>query len=187
MSLKPQVIGLRVHGKFLGTRTLGRSTAVELRDRIGDADSPVVIDFAKVEVASSPFLDELACALRSSIADSPGRFVVLANLNEDVRDTLVLVLRHRNMTLTVLHDDALHLIGGREHLDETLVQAQALGTFTAGDLAERLKLKLPNLHQRLAQLQAAGAVARVETSGAQRPVRFATPQHDELVAAVAVA
>lgn len=143
------------------------------------------MDFKGVEVASSPVLDEIARALRAAIADYPDRFVVLANLNEDVRDTMLLVLEARDMSLTTLRNDTLELLGGREHLEQTLAEAQALGTFTAAELAERLKVKLPNLHHRLNELQAAGAVARIETRGgaSRRAIQFATPNPRELTPA----
>lgn len=184
--MKHDVVAFRVRGRVLGTRSLGTRIATELRERIAASDAPVIVDFAQVEVASSPVLDEIACALRASITDHPGRFAVLTHLNEDVRDTLELVLERRDMTLTALTGDALQLIGGRKHLEDTLAEAQELGTFTAGELAERLELKLPNLHQRLVQLQAAGAVVRAEPAGGPtRPVVFTTPDAEQLAAAVA--
>lgn len=183
--MKMDVVAVRIYGRVLGTRALGVDIAADLRERTAAAGATVVVDFAGVEVASSPVLDEIACALRGTILDHPGRFVVLAHLNEDVRDTLDLVLERRDMTLTLLTDAELHVVGGRQHLDETLAQAVQLGTFTASELADRLELKLPNLHQRLAQLQAAGAVARVEPPGSpSRPLVFATPSADDLATAI---
>lgn len=184
MSVKPEVVALRAHGRVLGTRELGRELAALLRDRVASAKSTVLVDFDQVEIASSPLLDEVACALRAAIADHSGRCVVLANLNEDVCDTLLLVLERRDMSLAVLGDDQLQLIGGRQHLEETLRSAQELGQFTAAQLAERLKIKLPNLHQRLTQLQAAGAVTRVEpAAGSRRALMFATPSRKDLIPA----
>jgi hypothetical protein len=185
VSVKADVISLGKCGRVLGTRALGREIAELIRERTARGDRPIAVDFMGVEVASSPVLDEIARALRATIADYPDRFVVLSNLNEDVRETLVLVLRSRDMSLATLHDDALELLGGRAHLEETLAEAQALGTFTAAELAERLKVKLPNLHHRLNELQAAGAVARVPasvgTSG--RAIQFATPDPRKLTPA----
>jgi anti-anti-sigma regulatory factor len=185
VSVKPDVVSLRQGGRVLGTRRLGQELADLIRRRAAKSTRPIVVDFKDVEVASSPVLDEIARALRSAIADYPDRFVVLANLNEDVRDTLWLVLESRDMSLTTLHDDTLELLGGRAHLEETLAQAQALGTFTAAELAERLRVKLPNLHHRLNELQAAGAVARIETrAGASgRATQFATPNPRDLTPA----
>src|SRR5436305_1341627 len=184
MPMKSDVVALRAHGRVLGTRKLGSELAAALRQRVAATDGVVVVDFDGVEVASSPVLDEIACALRAAIADNPGRFVVLTNLNEDVHDTLRLVVEQRDMSLAMLKDDELQLIGGRQHLEETLRGAQELGTFTAAQLADRLELKLPNLHQRLGQLQAAGAVTRVEPAGGpQRALVFATPDIAELAPA----
>jgi DNA-binding MarR family transcriptional regulator len=183
MSVKPDVVALRTRGRALGTRALGAELAAELRQRISDASGTVLVDFDGVEVASSPVLDEIACALRAAISDNPGRLVVLTALNEDVRDTLSLVLQRREMMLATLQDRQLQLVGGRKHLEETLAEAQELGQFTAAQLADRLELKLPNLHQRLVQLQAAGAVRRVESPARQRAMVFATPNPDELTAA----
>lgn len=183
--MKPDVIGLRQRGRVLGTRSLGQELAELIRHTAADSARPMVIDFNGVEVASSPVLDEIARALRAAIADYPDRFVVLANLNEDVHDTLALVLKSREMSLTTVHDDTFELLGGRAHLEETLAEAQALGTFTAAELAERLQIKLPNLHHRLNELQAAGAIARIESrSGtSRRATRFATPNPRELTPA----
>lgn len=183
MSVNRDAVAFKMPGKVLGTRGLGREVAQQLRVRAGDGERNLFVDFAGVRVASSPFLDELACMLRAWSADHPDRFVVLTHLNEDVRDTLALVLERRDMALTELQGAELRLIGGREHLEQTLGAAQELETFTAAELAEQLELKLPNLHQRLVALQAAGAVARVHPPGApQRPVVFSTPSRTELAA-----
>lgn len=183
MSVKRDALAFKMPGKVLGTRALGREVADQLRERAGDGAQDLFVDFTGVQVASSPFLDELALALRAWNADHPDRFVVLTNLNEDVQDTLGLVLERRDMMLVAVEKGTLRLIGGRAHLDETLKAAQELEVFTASELAEQLELKLPNLHQRLVALQATGAVVRVRPDGApQRPVVFATPQSDELAA-----
>lgn len=185
MSVKSKVVALSAHGRVLGTRELGSQLADEVRKAVASAADTVLIDFGGVEVASSPVLDEIACALRAAIADHPGRFVVLTRLNDDVQDTLELVLERRDMSLGYLRDKELELLGGRQHLEETLAQAQDLETFTAAELAERLKVKLPNLHQRLNQLQAAGVVARTDptTGGSRRAIQFATPRADDLATA----
>ncbi len=185
MSVKPDVVGLGKRGRVLGTRELGQEIADQIRSRAVASKRPIVIDFRGVDVASSPVLDEIARALRAAIADYPDRYFVLADLNEDVRDTMRLVLESRSMSLATLRDDTLELLGGRAHLEETLLRAQELRTFTATELAERLEVKLPNLHHRLNELQAAGAVARVETppGGSGRAIQFATPDPRELTPA----
>jgi anti-anti-sigma regulatory factor len=183
MSVKRNALAFKVPGKVLGTRALGHEVAEQLRELAGDGEQDLFVDFASVQVASSPFLDEVARTLRAWNADHPDRFVILVSLNEDVKDTLELVLERRDMALAEVEKGTLRLIGGRAHLQETLKAAQELEVFTAAELAEQLKLKLPNLHQRLVALQATGAVVRVRPPGApQRPVVFTTPQADELAA-----
>lgn len=181
VSLKHHVVRLRDRGTMLGTRSLGAEVAEEIR-----ASDPgvgaLILDFSEVRVASSPFLDEIVCAVRSTIADNPDRYVVSAGLNEDVLDTAQLVAERRGIALAVLQADKLHVIGGKRHLEETLAAAQELGSFTAPQLAERLKLKLPNLHQRLLQLQNAGVITRTDDMSAERGRRllFGTPDPGEL-------
>jgi MarR family len=185
MSVTPQIIQLRRHGRALGTRELGAEVANEIRG--ADPTAPaLILDFAGVQVASSPFLDEVACAMRAAIVDQPDRFMLLANPNGDVADTMELVLDRRDISLTILERKTLRVLGGRRHLDETLAAARELGTFTAPELAERLKLKLPNLHQRLTQLEAAGVLTRSDDPTARRGRRllFATPPVDHLDAAL---
>lgn len=183
MSVKRNALAFKVPGKVLGTRVLGGEVAEQLRARAGDGEKDLFVDFAGVQVASSPFLDELARTIRAWNTDHPDRFVVLLNLNEDVQDTLELVLGRRDMALAEFEKGTLRLIGGRAHLEETLKAAQKLEVFTAAELAEQLELKLPNLHQRLVALQDTGAVVRVRPAGApERPLVFATPRSAELAA-----
>jgi anti-anti-sigma regulatory factor len=184
MSVKRDALAFKVPGKVLGTRTLGRDVAAELLRRAGSGGHDLIVDFSGARVASSPFLDEVAKALRAWKLDHADRYLLLTGLNEDVADTLTLVLERLEMTLTQLKGGKLKLIGGREHLDITLEKAEQLEVFTASELAEQLQLKLPNLHQRLVALQAAGAVVRVRPEGAPvRPGKFAVPPA-ELAAAL---
>jgi anti-anti-sigma regulatory factor len=183
MSVKRDALAFRVPGKVLGTRTLGKEVAEQLRRRADDGAHDLIVDFSGTRVASSPFLDEVARTLRAWNADNPDRFVLLTGLNEDVADTLALVLERLGMTLAELQGRKLQLIGGREHLKQTLEKAQELKVFTAAQLADQLELKLPNLHQRLVALERAGVVVRVRPQGApSRPVLFEVPSSDELAA-----
>jgi DNA-binding MarR family transcriptional regulator len=185
MSVKLDVIRIRERGRVVGTRSLGADVAEEIRSS-DPAAKALVLDFTGVRVASSPFLDEVVCASRAAIVDHPDRHVVYGGLDEDVLDKLELVAERRGIALTVLEADELRILGGRRFLDETLAAAQELGEFAATDLAERLELKLPNLHQRLTQLQAAGAITRADDPTAQRGrrLKFATPDARELTASL---
>ncbi len=185
MSLKPQIYSLRRHGKVLGTRSLGTKIARELRE--SDSTRPgLIVDFSDIRVASSPVLDEIAIAMRSLASDHAYDYVLLANLNEDLLDTLELVVKRRDIVLTALgQDGTLETVGGSHQLEETLAAAEELGTFTAPELAERLELKLPNLHQRLKQLEAAGALSRSDDPSAERGRRllFAAPPESQTAGA----
>lgn len=185
MLMKSQTIRLDRFGRVLGTRALGAQAAELVRDT-EPTKTVLIVDFDGVAVASSPFLDEVACALRAVIADRPEQYVILTRLNEDVADTMELVAERRKVVLTQLSGKKLGLLGGRGHLEETLEAARELDSFTAPDLAERLELKLPNLHQRLKQLQDAGALTRSEDPTAQRGRRhfYKTVPADEVETAL---
>ncbi len=129
----------------------------------------VVLSFAGVEVASPPFLDELLSSIHASLhgADA-NKLIVLDGLNEDVRESLLLVLERRKLALANLENDQIKLLGGSRQLRETLREAQRMGEFSAPDLAERLQIKLPALHQRLQALLETGAVSRTRDSARER-------------------
>jgi hypothetical protein len=171
MSMKPKVIRLSRHGRALGTRALGETVAEQVASTGRNAPA-LIVDFTGVRVASSPFLDEVALAVHASIAAERPRYVLLAGMNADVADTMKLVLDRRNMTLGALEDEQLEVLGGGPRLQETLEAAQKLGTFTAAELAEQLSQKLPNLHQRLAQLQDAGVLSSEDDPSARRGRRL---------------
>jgi hypothetical protein len=99
MSVKLDVIRLRKRGRVVGTRALGSEVADEIRSS-DPAAKALVLDFTGVRVASSPFLDEVVCATRAAIVDHPDRHVVYGGLDEDVLDTLDLVVERRGVALT---------------------------------------------------------------------------------------
>jgi DNA-binding MarR family transcriptional regulator len=110
--------------------------------------------------------------MHAAIAAKRPPFVLLAAMNADVTDTMTLVLTRRNMALGALENEQLEVLGGGPRLQETLEAAQKLGTFTAAELAERLAQKLPNLHQRLSQLQDAGVLSSENDPTARRGRRL---------------
>jgi DNA-binding MarR family transcriptional regulator len=171
MSVKLARLDLAEHGGSLSTRDLGRTVGRTALDSVGDAGQ-VVLNFTGVEIASPPFLDELILALRPLTAGGDtGRLLVVVGLNDDVRETLEIVLDRRKLVLTTAEDDRLDLLAGNDQLQRTLREAAAMGTFTAPELAERLELKLPALHQRLKALTDVGALARSQDPTAERGIR----------------
>lgn len=163
----------------LSTRPRGREAA----DRIQEAldQSSVVINFAGVEVATPSYLDEIVRRISGLLRGNQERLVVITGVNEDISESLELVLEKRGMALATVQDEQLKLLGGSVQLKKTLVAARRLGTFNAPDLAKELELKLPNLHQRLKDLMEAGALAREPDDSAVRGKRhrYETPDPSE--------
>jgi len=159
------------YGKVLATRAEGLRAASDLR-RLATEPRDVVVDFAHVEAVTPPFIDELLRGVEALLERHGSSVLVATNLNEDVRETLEMVLERRNHALAHFHEDELGLLGGAPHLAETLREARRLGEFTASQLAERLALKLPNANQRLVALHQAGAVGRERDLQAERGIRF---------------
>jgi hypothetical protein len=155
-----QLLNLVEYGRVLSTRERGRQAADRLQDALVGGNA-VVLNFAGVEVASPSFLDEVLIRLRGVLSGSGSAVVVVAGLNEDVAESLELVLDRRKMALAALDDDKLTLLGGSAQLQETLSEASKLGSFKAPELAKNLKIKLPNLHQRLKSLAEGGAIGKV--------------------------
>lgn len=157
-----QLLNLVEYGKVLSTRELGRQAADQLQDALVEGGA-VVLNFAGVEVASTSFLDEVVMRLKGTLGGRGSSVVVVAGLIEEVQESLILVLNNRKLALAALDEDKLTLLGGNRQLEETLDAASRLGeTFKAPDLAESLRIKLPNLHQRLKSLTEGGAIARAD-------------------------
>jgi DNA-binding MarR family transcriptional regulator len=183
MSLKPRAYVLSDHGGVLATRELGRTVGRELQDALVDAPG-LVLSFAGVEVASPPFLDELLASIHASLhGGEANKLLVLDGLNDDVKESLLIVLERRKLALANLEDDQIKLLGGSRQLKETLREAQHMGEFSAPELAERLEIKLPALHQRLQALLETGAVGRTrETTGERGRHAYRAPKPRDLEA-----
>lgn len=186
MSLKPRRYDLALLGRVLATRPAGRAAGVEAAARLADEDR-LLLNFHGVEVASPPFLDELMVALRGVLLGGKKRWLLVTGCNEDVKESLEMVVGRQKMVLAVMKRDEVELLGSTPQLAETLEAAREMGSFTAPELAEHLKLKLPAVHQRLNALLEAGALGRVDDPTATRGKRgiYSTPPKDEVQAAAA--
>lgn len=145
-------------GAVLSTRERGREAADKAEAAIHDGG--LILSFAGVEIATPSFLDELFTRIAGLLRQNETLFVVVVGLADEVRESLDLVFEKRQLRMAVLGDKQIELLGGTEQLEETFKAAQKLGSFTAPDLADELKIKLPSLHQRLAALLEAGALTR---------------------------
>ena len=132
----------------------------------------VVLDFKDVIALTPPFLDELFDSVKTMLSRHSGSTTVVAtNLDDDLLDSIELVLEKRGSPLAWAHEDEIRLLAAAPHLRETLEAAAQSREFTATDLAERLKLQPTTVNQRLAALLEAGAVAR-EREPSERGVRY---------------
>jgi hypothetical protein len=168
-----QHIYMRDHGQFLSTRQAGKAAATAFQ-RITRNPGDVILDFAGVEAATPPYLQELFDAVTGLILASQGngRIVLAANLNADLAETMRYVAGHAKRGVVVLHGRQLDLIEDRPHLAETLREAQRLRPFfTAPELAERLEIKPDAATQRLKQLVDLGAAERRVDPDSRRGVR----------------
>jgi hypothetical protein len=180
MSLKLERYDLLQHGPVLATRSTGREVGRVVAERLAD-EPGLLLNFRGVDVASPSFLFELISAIRATLMAPPSRWLLVTGMNDDVRESAELVLERLKMMLGVLRNDQIELLGGSEHLQDTIKAAQALEVFTAPDLARELELKLPALHQRLNQLVEAGVLAREDDPTATRGKRskFTSPPVQE--------
>jgi hypothetical protein len=168
MSLKPIPYALSKHGAVLATRELGRRVGRELQDALTGAPG-LVLSFAGVEVASPPFLDELLSSVHAVLyGGEADKLLVVDAMNDDVKESLQMVVERRKLAIATLEDRQIKLLGGSRQLRETLREAQSMGEFSAPELAERLEIKLPALHQRLQALLETGAVGRSSESAGER-------------------
>jgi len=189
MSLNITRYDLVRHGRVLATRPKGREAARAAAEQLSDS-SGMLLNFYEVDVASPPFLDEIVQALRAVLMSGDKRWLLVTGYNEDVGESLEMVLARHKMALASVasvQDDELKLLGGSSQLAETLREAQRMGTFTAPDLADRLKIKLPALHQRLNALTESGALGREDDPTATRGKRgiYSVPSPEEIAEAAA--
>jgi DNA-binding transcriptional ArsR family regulator len=171
MSTPPLHFELRRFGQVLATRQQGQEVARSLATDAAD-ERDVVLDFGDVAALTPPFLDELFDAIRARLNRYEGATTVLAtNLDDDLIDSIELVLEKRGFPLAWQEEDEVKLIAAAPHLRETLAAAAEAQEFTASDLAARLNLQPTTVNQRLAALLESGAVARTREPS-KRGVRY---------------
>ena len=138
----------------------------------------IVLDFNDVAAVTPPFLDELFESVRGILKRNEGSTTVIAtNLDDDLIDSIEVVLEKRGFPLAWQDQDRLELLAAAPHLRTTLEAAAEAQEFTATDLAARLRLQPTTVNQRLVALLEAGVVAR-EREPSERGIkyRYRTPQ-----------
>ena len=151
-------------GAFLATRDRGREVRSDIETVIRGSGSGeyIVLDFDGIQEITVSFGDECVAKLLvdRSADENADWSLALANLNDEVLETLGLVLGRRKLAAAVIGPAGLGLVGDNGWLGLTLDVAAAMGIFRANDLAERLGLTAQAANNRLRQLVATGAVRR---------------------------
>lgn len=180
MSVKPTLVDMAKEGQILSSRQSGAKAADKIAKAM--AKGTVVVSFKAVQIATPTYLDEIVARMAGGLRKNEDTVVVLTQMNEEVHESLELIAGKRGVAIAELSDKQIELIGGKKQLDETLKAAQELGEFTAPELAEKLKIKLPALHQRLQDLMEAGVVTREpdKSSKRGRPHGYSTPDPKKL-------
>ncbi|MER7007490.1 hypothetical protein ABT297_31220 [Dactylosporangium sp. NPDC000555] len=160
---------VRPHGKFLATREPAKLVLRELQDKIPANTYTLVIDFTGVDAMTHSYCDEFLARYYATLAstgnnsDSTDRSpatVLLTGLEEDVRETITICLERSDLIALEDRDGQPFVLAASAVLNETFEAARQLGTFTALQLAERMRVTAPNANNRLKRLVAARALLR---------------------------
>lgn len=170
--MKPFVLNLaKDYGPVLASRPDGRRAADVVEEALRSGPG-VVLNFRGVEIVTPSYLDEIFMRAAGVLRSGGSGLLVASNFGDEVRETVELVLEHRKMMLASIDKEHVALLGGSRQLQETLKAAHTLKEFTSADLAKELKVKLPNLHQRLKALEQSGALSKRRDETAERGTRF---------------
>lgn len=170
-------IQMSLAGSILSKRDVALALAEQIENTI-PRDAALILHFAGVQIATTSFLDELLLRLRVlvHVSDS-SMLIVVGGMDDVVAETMELVLWQRKLALATVTKNQIELLGGSRLLTETFEAASRLATFTATELADELKVKLPDLRQRLDALLEVGAVTRepYETVEGGKRYKFRAP------------
>lgn len=177
--MKPLLIQLAKQRRVLMGRDQGEAVAARMEAGF-KKQQIVVLGFGGVSMVTPSFLDAIFTRAKGYLGRPEQSLLLAIGMNEDVSETVSLVLKHNKLMLATMHDDArMELLGGSQQLQETLEAASGHPEFTPKDLADELGVKLPALHQRLKVLSDAGAVRQVGSKRGKSDV-YAGPNPAEL-------
>lgn len=154
-------------GRVLSTRLAGEEARHSIERAIASLSSgqAVCLDFRDVTAITVPFADECVGQLLSShlsgyYEDHP---LFVANMNDDVRETLAAALRQRRLAvLSVADGSGAELLGGDDLLRRTVEAAYEIGEpFGAAEIADKLGVTAQAANNRLKALLRSGALSRV--------------------------
>lgn len=169
-----QVCHLANEGKQLWTREKARDLRAALTPiidglAVGDC---LVIDAKGVEVFDYSFANELFGKLALAFAgEHAGRFVIVENLTAYTYENLAKALEGMQLAMIERRGGKLELIGKVHPTDHETFNAivRAKGGATAAELAEKLKINVNAMNERLSKLIGLGLARREKgTSGVGR-------------------
>jgi hypothetical protein len=155
----------RAGRRWLLARENGADVCRLLEQRARSLPSPLsvlVLDFVGVEAMTFSFADEFVgryLALRGARV-VPETGIVLAGLNDDTREEVEAVLRHRDVAAVNRAEAGSRLLSADAQLEQTYELALLLSSFSALQLAGKLGITPQNANNRLKRLHDAGAVHR---------------------------
>ena len=172
-------------GTFLATRDKGRELREEVERRLRELapGEALILDFDGVHAATPSFVDELVGKLIAARAAGEHDEVgfLLANVNDEVRETVELVAERRGAAVAMLEGLDVRVLAAERWLIDTVAGAVRLERFRAAELAELLNLSAQAANNRLKAAVVSGAVSRersVPTGGGKEFIyRVAVPIH----------
>ena len=158
-----------------GSQLWTKEKARQIRSRVAtiltalEAGDVLVVDAAGVEVFDFSFATELfGKALLTLAVESPGRFLIVENLNECTEENLNQALESLNVAMIERREAKLNLLGKVHPADrETFAAIAEVGAAaTAGALSRDLEVNLTAMNERLSKLTSMGIVRREKGSSA---------------------
>jgi hypothetical protein len=158
-----------------GSHLWTKEKARQIRSRVGkvlatlEAGDVLVIDAGAVEAFDFSFAAELfAKTLMTLSVESPGRFLIVENLNECTGENLNQALESNNVAVIERREMKLSLLGKVHPADRETFAAilDAGAVVSAGALSRHLVVSLTAMNERLSKLTSMGIVRREKASSA---------------------
>jgi hypothetical protein len=163
--LKLSQYGYQLWTKEKARQIRSRVAAILNILEIGDV---LVIDAAAVEAFDFSFATELfGKTLMTLAVESPGRFLIVENLNECTEENLNQALESLNVAMIERRETTLSLLGKVHPADqETFTAVVKAGAVSAGAMSKNLEVNLTAMNERLSKLTSMGIVRREKGSSA---------------------
>jgi hypothetical protein len=149
----------------LSSRELGADVRRRLRQAIAEQPPETTADlcFDGVHDMSFAFADEAIAKLIVArlLDDDESRSLIASHATADVADAIDAALTPKGLVLFCVSEGSPRLLGdAAPHLEQTMLAAYELRTFSAPSLAEHLGIKPAAANNRLKALLRCGALAR---------------------------